>query len=369
MNKHNLKSGLLFATIGVVVVVVFTTALAIAPAVVFGEGEIHPALGDLAQWDGSTRIPEGWVMIGSPRAISFSADIITHVNAPEGKLQVELRQFEKPFTGNDNNGGILTSDLVPAGEVARVTKADLSVGKYHWRARAIDSMGNTSDWQEFGAAGNVDFEIRDFATLITPPRGEQSLGVSVGNLPPNGSPNAKITIIEYGNYYDGFSRMFFKTTEQQLRAEYIETGKVAMYWKDFTFPGFDELPGNPNAANAARCANEQGMFWQYHDSLFSWLDSATEWGRPMKQTDFESIGEQLGLDMTRFSQCLDAERYLPLIEADSQNAAREGINAVPTFFINGRLVIGAWPFDEFKRIIDEELAKLPRTGKPWTNPL
>mgnify|MGYP001588598490 FL=1 len=183
-------------------------------------------------------------------------------------------------------------------------------------------------------------------------------GSSVGTLPPNGSPNAKVKIIEYGNYYDPFSRMFFKTTEQQLRAEYIETGKVVMYWKDFVFPDPDVLPlSDPNAANAARCANGQGMFWQYHDLLFSWLDSATEWGRPMKQIDFESIGEQLGLDMTRFSQCLDTERYLPLIEASSQNAAREGIIAVPTFFINGRMVTGAQPWDEFVRIIEEELAQ------------
>ena len=160
MKKYNLKSGLLFVTISIAIVV-FTTAFIIVPTAAFGEGEIHPALGDLAQWDGSTNISEGWVMMTSPatsRAISFSANIVTHVAAPEGRLQVELRRFGEPFTGNDN-GGILTSDLVPAGGVARVTKFGLSVGRYHWRARAIDSMGNTSDWQEFGAAGNVDFEI------------------------------------------------------------------------------------------------------------------------------------------------------------------------------------------------------------------
>ena len=157
MNKHNLKSGHIFATIGVIVVAVFTTALVIAPTAVFGEGEIKPALGDLAQWDGSTSIIEGWIM-SSPRAISFSANIITHISTPEGRLQVELRRFEESFTGIDD-GGIFASDLVSPGWVARVIKFPLYNGKYHWRARAIDSMGNTSDWQEFGAAGNVDFEI------------------------------------------------------------------------------------------------------------------------------------------------------------------------------------------------------------------
>ncbi|KKS49249.1 MAG: hypothetical protein UW97_C0001G0020 [Parcubacteria group bacterium GW2011_GWA2_45_15] len=131
--------------------------LVIAPAVVFGEGEIQPALGDLSQWDGSTSIDEGWIM-RSPRAISFSANIVTHASAPEGRLQVELRRFEEPFTGI-NDGGIFASDLVPPGWVARVTRF-VSNGKYHWRARAIDSNDNKSGWQEFRTAGNVDFEIR-----------------------------------------------------------------------------------------------------------------------------------------------------------------------------------------------------------------
>ena len=61
MNKLNLTSGLFFATIGIVVVV-FTTAFVIVPAAVFGEGEIRPALYDLGQWDGTTRIPEGWIL-------------------------------------------------------------------------------------------------------------------------------------------------------------------------------------------------------------------------------------------------------------------------------------------------------------------
>src|SRR3989338_9809561 len=128
--------------------------LVIAPAVVFGEGEIQPALGDLSQWDGSTSIDEGWIM-RSPRAISFSANIVTHDSAPEGRLQVELRRFEEPFTVI-NDGGIFASDLVPPGWVARVTRF-VSNGKYHWRARAIDSNDNKSGWQEFRTAGNVDF--------------------------------------------------------------------------------------------------------------------------------------------------------------------------------------------------------------------
>lgn len=185
-------------------------------------------------------------------------------------------------------------------------------------------------------------------------RPTQSLGLSVGTLPPNGSPSAKVKIIEYGNYYDPFSRRFSQETERQLRAEYIETGKVVMYWKDFVFLDFPGPLGNTNAANAARCANEQGMFWQYRDLLLSQPLSPESEPEPL---DLLGFGESIGLDMFRFVKCFKNERYFPLVEISSQNAMREGINAVPTFFINGRIVIGAQPLEEFKKIIEEELAK------------
>lgn len=205
-----------------------------------------------------------------------------------------------------------------------------------------------------GAFGALTSSALALAGTPVSPRPAQSLGVSVGNLPPNGSPNARVTIIEYGNYYDPFSRMFSQDIERQLRAEYIETGKVVMYWKDFVFPDFPGLLGNTGAANAARCANEQGVFWQYHDFL---LTAPLDPSGPAEQLNFEGFGEQLGLDMTRFDRCVNAKKYQPLVEAISQNAVREGIVAVPTFFINGQRVEGVKPFDEFKRIIEEELAK------------
>ena len=200
-----------------------------------------------------------------------------------------------------------------------------------------------------GAFGALTDSAHAFPEVLGSPRPAQSLGFYVGNLPSNGSPNAKVKIIEYGNYYDPFSRMFFQKIERRLRAEYIETGKVVMYWKDFVFPDFPGLLSDSSAANAAMCANEQGMFWQYHDLLLS--PSETE------LLDFESLAEEIGLNGKRFSRCLADMRYQPLVEAGSQNAVREGLNAVPTFFINGRPIIGAQPFDEFKRIIEEELAK------------
>lgn len=186
-------------------------------------------------------------------------------------------------------------------------------------------------------------------------RPSQSQGKSVGSLPPIGSRNAKVKIIEYGNYYDPFSKHFFQDIEQRLRTEYIETGKVVMYWKDFVFPDFPGPLGNTDAANAARCANEQKMFWEYHDLLLNQPTPNPE-SEP-EPPDFVGFGEALGLNMPQFIRCLAAETYRTLIEVSSRNAVREGTIAVPTFFINGRLVVGVQPLDEFRRTIDEELAQ------------
>lgn len=164
MSLSNQKSWFSLAIISTIRIVLFTVIFLITSPVVFGE--ISPALNDLRQWDGSVSMPEGWIL-RHPFVSSFSANIVTHVSAPDGRLQVELRQFEESFTGIDD-GGILTSDLILAGGEARVPTvlSDgsrppiwLSDGKYHWRARVIDNLGNTSSWQEFGSMGNVDFEI------------------------------------------------------------------------------------------------------------------------------------------------------------------------------------------------------------------
>ncbi|MBU1992524.1 right-handed parallel beta-helix repeat-containing protein, partial [Patescibacteria group bacterium] len=133
-----------------------------------GGGSLNqpPTLSGLEQFDGSTSIFEGWIL-RHPYISSFFANV-SDSDGDQVKLQVELRRFGEPFTGVDDSG-MLTSDLVPSGEVARVPEWQTSCGcrpsiqlpdgKYHWRARAIDSNGNKSEWQEFGGIGNVDFEI------------------------------------------------------------------------------------------------------------------------------------------------------------------------------------------------------------------
>ena len=101
------------------------------------------------------------------------------------------------------------------------------------------------------------------------------------------------------------------------------------------------------------CANEQGKFWPYHDKLFA--SQQRLGGAELKQYAVE-----LGLDAARFNACVDAHKYAQQVEADISAANEVGVNGTPAFFINGRLLSGAQPFEEFRKIIDDELALTKR---------
>ncbi len=97
-------------------------------------------------------------------------------------------------------------------------------------------------------------------------------------------------------------------------------------------------------------ANAQGKFWEMHDKLF-----ANQ--RALDRASLEKYAQELGLNMDKFKAALDSNKFNAQIEADSAEGTRLGASGTPTFFINGRTVVGAQPVESFKRIIDEELKK------------
>jgi len=103
------------------------------------------------------------------------------------------------------------------------------------------------------------------------------------------------------------------------------------------------------AAEAANCANEQGVFWEYHDKLFS-----MELG--LSSEAYQGYAQELDLDMNEFIECLESGRYKDEVQADFDFAANLGIRSTPTFFINGIALVGAQPFEVFQEVIDKELA-------------
>jgi len=168
--------------------------------------------------------------------------------------------------------------------------------------------------------------------------------IEVGQAPVKGPANAPITIVAFSDFECPFCGRVIPTLKQ-VEEEY--KGKVRIAFKH------QPLPFHQNAkpaAMAAMAAHEQGKFWEMHDKLFSNQ-------RALDRASLEKYAEELKLDMGKFKAALDGNKFNAQIEADSSEGMRVGANGTPTFFINGRTVVGAVPFDNFKRVIDEELKK------------
>jgi protein-disulfide isomerase len=169
-----------------------------------------------------------------------------------------------------------------------------------------------------------------------------------------GNPAAPVQIVEFADFECPGCAQFATVTEPDVRARLINTGLASM--KFYVFP----LPMHPNtwsASNAAYCANEQGKFWEMHDRLFYtqdlWNTQATK--NPDKK--MKQYAVELGLDAGKFDECLESKRHYPNIKASGVEAEARGINETPTFIIGGKKYPGL-SYDELKRVVDEELARL-----------
>lgn len=171
------------------------------------------------------------------------------------------------------------------------------------------------------------------------------------NDPVLGNPEAPVTIVEFGDFQCPFCGRFFKTTEQQIIDTYVKAGKAKFVYRDFAFLG-DESEW---AAEAAECANEQGKFWEYHDYLFTHQQGENEGAFAMK--NLKSFARVVGLNAQQFDACLDSHRYLDEVRDDTAVGRAAGVQGTPASFVNGILVSGAVPFEQFEKIIEEEIAK------------
>lgn len=163
-------------------------------------------------------------------------------------------------------------------------------------------------------------------------------------FPSLGPSDAPITLVEFGDFQCPFCRQWEQQTYQPLLAAY--PGKIRVVFRDFPLTSIH--PNAMPAAEAAQCAKEQNAFWPYHDKLFS--------SENLGDDIYKQYAQDLGLDMTRFEDCVTNHKYAQAIQDDSDFATNLGINSTPTFFINGLAVVGAQPLSVFKQVIDKELA-------------
>ena len=187
-----------------------------------------------------------------------------------------------------------------------------------------------------------------FSGGTQPPSSTTPIEVSVDDDPVKGEENAPITIVEFSDFQCPFCERFFKETLPQIEKEYIETGKVKLVYRDF--PLREIHSDAQKAAEAAECADEQGKFWEYHNMLFENQEA-------LKIADLKEYAVTLKLDTQEFNNCLDKSEKAEEVNADSKEGESYGVTGTPAFFINGILVSGARPFEDFQAIIEEELSK------------
>ena len=133
-------------------------------------------------------------------------------------------------------------------------------------------------------------------------------------------------------------------TLQQVEKSYGD--KVRIVFRDY--PLFSHRTAK-RAAEAAHCADEQGKFWEMHDRLFSK-------GGPLSDGDLHRFASQAGVDQQKFDACLTSGKYKEAWKPSQDEGNRVGVTSTPSFFINGRLIVGAAGIDTFSKVIDEELA-------------
>lgn len=166
-----------------------------------------------------------------------------------------------------------------------------------------------------------------------------------------GDPNAPITIVEFGDYQCHQCYNWFHNTKPAITRDYIDTGKANLVFVDMAFLGRDSSP----ASQATYCAEDQGMYWEYHDMLYNAQESKIDGGWANNER-LKAFAFSMGLDMELFESCLDSGKYSKRVQYNTQQARDHNVRGTPGFFIVGpdgqQQIGGAQPFSVFKQVLD-----------------
>lgn len=174
---------------------------------------------------------------------------------------------------------------------------------------------------------------------------QEDAGFLLEGEPVLGDPEAKVTIIEFSDFQCPFCARYTLETFPQIKQAYVDTGKIKVAFKNFPLSNhaYAEI-----SAEASECANDQGKFWEYKKTLF-------ENQQALSASDLKKYAKDLGIDEEQFNNCLDSKKYSEEVAQDLQDGIASGVTGTPTFFINGEKLVGALPFSEFQKVIEEKL--------------
>lgn len=168
-----------------------------------------------------------------------------------------------------------------------------------------------------------------------------------------GAADAPVVLVEFTDYQCPFCSRHFLETYPQIKADYVDSGKVRYVFLDFPLTSIH--PQAQQAAEAARCAGDQGAYVEMHDMLFA---RQGEWnGRSDAADLFTNYATDLGLDAAGFAECLDSRTHESAVLADLEQGIRLGVDGTPAFFLNGNFLSGAQPYEVFRDTIEALLAE------------
>ena len=199
------------------------------------------------------------------------------------------------------------------------------------------------------------------ARAANQPEPAREVVIDVTGNPFKGDPNAKLTLIEFSDYQCPFCSRYVRETLPEIEKEYIATGKLKYVFRDFPIESIHQ--NALLASSAANCAGEQNKYWEMHDRLFSNQNT-------LGAADMPAHAKALGLDETRFKQCVDTRKYESMIRQRMTEGVSFGVQGTPTFFVGLTKpddpkvkiiasISGARPYASFKEILERVLSSQP----------
>ncbi len=172
--------------------------------------------------------------------------------------------------------------------------------------------------------------------------------VSFDGEPSSGNPDAKVTVIEYSDYECPFCSKFFSESYGKLKAEYIDTGKINFVFKDFPLGFHDKAIPAAAAANCVLRDLGDEKYFEMHDTIFSNQ-------RSLSVSNLKKWATDLGMNSDNYDSCIVDSSILDEISADLAEGSQLGVSGTPSFFINGKLIVGAQPYSVIKAEIESAL--------------
>lgn len=164
-----------------------------------------------------------------------------------------------------------------------------------------------------------------------------------------GDPEAPVVIVEYSDFQCPFCRQFHEQTLPSIVDNHVRNGEVYFEYRHFPFIGRESI----ESANASLCAAEQGEFWQYAAYVFA--NQTGENVGAFSEAKLQAMAQEIGLDMDQFEQCSSRNELQDEVQAQYAQGLDGGVNSTPTFFINGKQILGAVPYAQFQAEIQAAL--------------